>query len=195
MAAASDSNKKLFLQLGTGDETAFRMLFDAYRHSFYAAAFKLTRSAHTAEEIVQDVFVTLWEKRSQVAAARNPFAYLVTILHNKIYSHFRNVLLERQARQKAGSTESRDETSVEELLLQKEHRELLETVIHKLPPQQQLVYRLSKQEGLSREEIAQKLDLSANTVRNHLAASVAFIRAYLKGHISVIIWIVLVEQL
>jgi len=87
------------------------------------------------------------------------------------------------------------ENSVEEILLAKENKKILDSVISKLPPQQQLVYKLSKQEGLSREEIATRLHISPNTVRNHLQEAVKFIRNNLKGTISVMIWVAILEQL
>lgn len=196
MTASSHIDKALFAQLAEGDESAFRQIFDAWRNPFYAAAFKVTRSADLAEEVVQEVFVTLWEKRVQIAAANNPKGYLITVLHNHVYSHFRRLMLERQARQNAANDSAVSEAGnpVEELLLAKENRQALHAVISKLPPQQQLVYRLAKQEGLSREEIAKKLDISPNTVRNHLAAAVEFIRQYLKKGASAIIWLIIMEQ-
>ena len=88
----------------------------------------------------------------------------------------------------ADQTDDIDENPVEELLLAKENRELLTAVISQLPPQQQLVFRLCKQEGLSREEVADKLNISPNTVKNHLSAAIAFIREYFKKNASALIW-------
>lgn len=183
------TNNELFIQLAGGDETAFGALFNTYKHSFYATAFKMTHSADIAEEIVQEVFIALWDKRVQVAAARNPIGYLVTILHNSIYAHFRRIVQERRLKQKMTDENMEpEENPVEALLLAKENRQLLQAVIGQLPPQQQLIYRLSKQEGLSREEIAAKLNISPNTVRNHLSAAVEFIRTYFKKEASALIW-------
>jgi len=196
MASASQIEKELFIRLADGDEPAFRELFDALRNPFHAAAYKVTRSADLAEEIVQEVFVALWEKRKQIAVANNPKGYFVAILHNHIYYHFRRIILERQARQKAADqTGDTDDNPVEELLLAKENRNALQAVISKLPAQQQLVYRLAKQEGLSRDEIAQKLNISPNTVRNHLTAAVDFIREYFRKGASAVIWLIILEHL
>ena len=180
----------LLLRIGGGDETAFREVFDHYKARFHSAAFKMTRSAELAEDIVQEVFIALWDKRKKVAAAKNPEAYLFTILHNSIYAQFRKLALERQLKKKLSEEpEAMEENPVEMLLLEKENRELWENVVSSMPAQQQLVYRLSKQEGLSREEIAQKLNISPNTVRNHLSASIEFIRLYFKKGASAIVWI------
>ena len=189
-------DKMLFTRLASSDETAFGALFDAYKGPFYATAFKMTRSADAAEEIVQEVFIALWDKRIQVASARNPIGYLVTILHNSIYAHFRLIVQERKLKQKmTDGNRGAEENPVEALLLAKENRALLQAVIGQLPPQQQLIYRLSKQEGLSREEIADKLNISPNTVRNHLSAAVEFIRTYLKKRSSALIWAIMWSNL
>src|SRR3954464_5742433 len=87
--------KTLLMQVGEGNEPAFRAVFDFFRERFYTASLRMTQSADIAEEIVQEVFVTLWIKRTQVAKAINPENYLLTVLHNCIYAHFRKLALEK----------------------------------------------------------------------------------------------------
>lgn len=188
--------KTLFTRIAEGDEPSFRTVFDFYKEPFHSAAFRMTRSATIAEEIVQEVFISLWNNRRHIADARNPESYLVKILHNSIYAHFRKLVLDKQLKKNIAAENIQvDENPVEQLLLAKENREFLDTVISRLPPQQQLVYRLSKQEGLSREEIAVKLNISPNTVRNHLSAAVEFIVAYFKKGASVLVWAVISQSL
>lgn len=178
----------LLEQVSQDNEDAFRKVFDHYKAPFYAAAFKMTHAAALAEEIVQEVFVTLWMKRKLAAEAKNPERYIFTILHNCIYAHFRKLAQEKQLRAKVGHNMEESENPVELLLLEKEHRAVIEKVISRLPPQQQLIYKLAKQEGISREEIARGLNISPNTVRNHLAAAVEHLRVGLKKETSAIIW-------
>ena len=173
------------------NEEAFRRIFDHYKAPFYATALKITHAAGTAEEIVQEVFVKLWVKRKLAARAKNPEGYIFTILHNCIYAHFRKLAQERQLRSKARLSEEESESPIESLLLEKEHRGIIEKVISRLPPQQKIIYKLAKQEGMSREEIARQLNLSPNTVRNHLAAAVVHLRNSLKKNASAIIWAVI----
>jgi len=180
--------KILLKQIAAGDEYAFRIIFDHYKAPFYGAAFKMTRSAHIAEEIVQEVFVTIWVKRELIAAAGSPADYIFTILHNCIYAHFRKLALERKLKSHLKEERNESEELIETLLLEKENRAILENVISQMPPQQGLVYKLAKQEGWSREEIAKRLNISPNTVKNHLAAAVKYLRSYFRNAASVLIW-------
>ncbi len=87
--------KALFLRIAEGDESAYRVVFDRYKAPFHSAAFRLTRKSVTAEDIVQEVFILLWTKRTLVTAADNPTHYLFTILYNSIYAHFKKIRLGR----------------------------------------------------------------------------------------------------
>lgn len=190
------TSDSLFRQVSEGDENAFRLVFEQYKAPFYTAAYKMVRSAELAEDIVQEVFITFWNKRELVAQADNPEAYLFKMLHNAIYTQFRKLVQERQLKQALTDEDMEsEEDSVEALLLEKENRNLFETLIGQLPAQQQMVYRLAKQEGLSREEIAEKLQISPNTVRNHLASAVEFIRNYFKKEASGLIWMAIWSSL
>ena len=180
--------KALLRQVAEDDEQSFRAIFDHYKAPFHAAAFKMTRSPHIAEEIVQEVFVTLWVKRKLVAAASRPEDYIFTILHNSIYAHFRKLARERKLKSQFAQENEESEDIIELLLLEKENKAILENVISQIPHQQQLVYKLAKQEGWSREEIAKHLNISPNTVKNHLAAAVEYLRTYFKKSATVIIW-------
>lgn len=183
------------MKVAEGNESAFRTIFDRYKSSFYGVAYKMTRSPHHSEEIVQEVFITFWNKRQLVAASRNPEQYFKRILYNSIYAHFRKLALERQLKTNLYQTEEPHENMVEELLLSKENFNFLNTLVSKLPPQQRLVYKLSKQEGLSREEIASRLNISPNTVRNHLTAAIQFITSGIERGVSILIWMAISQVL
>lgn len=174
-------NKALFLQIARGDTSAYRTAFDIYKAPFYSAAFKMTRSAYLAEEIVQEVFIILWTKRAQVAAADAPSAYLLTVLYNCIYGHFKKITAEKNMKLLLlQNSEAEEEASLEAMLQLKENQQIIRDIIAQLPPRQQEVYKLSKQEGMSRLEIASQLHISPHSVRNHLQDAVKSIRHFLK---------------
>ena len=180
--------KTLIKQIAEDDEAAFRTIFDHYKAPFYSAAFKMTRSGSLAEEIVQEVFVKIWVKRKIIATAKRPADYIFTILHNCIYAQFRKLALEDKLKTTLAQDSEESEDSIQLLLLEKENKAILENIIDQMPPRQRLIYKLAKQEGWSREEIAKGLNISPNTVRNHLSAAIEFLRNYFRKNASIVIW-------
>ncbi len=186
---------RLLNHLADEDEHVFRLVFNHYKEPFHTAAFKMTRSADIAEEITQEVFVTLWVKRKLIAAAKRPDCYVFTILRNCIYSHFRKLAHERQTKLKLEQEIENSDNLIEAFIDEKESRNILENIINQLPPQQNLIYKLAKQEGMRRDEIARQLNISPHTVRNHLSAAVEYLRIHLKRGSLVLVWVVNLIQL
>lgn len=174
----SYEEKDLLRQIAAGNESAFRKLLHLYGDRFYAVARKMTRSEDIAKDIVQEVFISIWEKRQVLNDVKHPASYFFTIIYRRIYTHFRKMASERNVLHIV-SAESQYESPAEDKVLAKEDRELINAAIAQLPPRQQLVFRLSKQEGLSREDIAMQLNVSPNTVKNHLADAMKSIKIFL----------------
>ena len=172
--------KALLLEIAAGDERAFRKLFDLYKERFYAVVLKMTRSDEVAEDIVQDVFMNIWSKRESLVDVDNPASYFFTAVYRRVYHHYRKVALEKKLFQVVPPKEESVNTT-EEMVLAHESKNLISEAISKLPPQQQLVFKLSKQEGLSREDVAHQLHISPNTVKNHLTDAIKFIRVFLNN--------------
>lgn len=172
--------KALLAEIAAGDERAFRKLFDLYKKRFYAVALKMTRSDEVAEDIVQDVFMNIWSKRESLVDVDNPSSYFFTAVYRKVYHHYQKIALEKKILQVVPPVKEWVDTT-EEMVLAHESKNLISQAIAKLPPQQQLVFKLSKQEGLSREDVARQLHISPNTVKNHLADAIKFIRVFLRN--------------
>ena len=168
--------KDLLTRVAAGDESAFKILFDLYKERFYAVALKMTRSDEVAEDIVQDVFMNIWNKRAgNLVNIENPSSYFFTAVYRRVYHHYRKIALEKKLLSIAPPANEWVNTT-EEMVLAHESSELISAAIDKLPPKQQLVYKLCKQEGRSREDVAHQLHISPNTVKNHLADALKFIR-------------------
>lgn len=180
--------KELLKRVAEGEELAFRKLFDLYKERFYAVALKMTRSDEVAEDIVQDIFMNIWKKREDLADIDNPSSYFFTAVYRRVYHHYRKIALEKKLLQ-AASPKKESVNTTDEMVLAHESNELISRAIIKLPPQQQLVFKLTKQEGLSREDVARQLHISPNTVKNHLADALKSIRAFL--HHSTLIFLIL----
>ncbi|HEU4609070.1 MAG TPA: RNA polymerase sigma-70 factor [Chitinophagaceae bacterium] len=186
----------LLLKVANDDEHAFKILFDHYRGPFYFVACKMTGNKEIAQEIVQVVFVSIWVKRALLTAAAEPEAYLLAVLHNSIHGYFRKLTRERTHKARWQQAQSQQtEDPLETVILEKEKRLILESVIRQLPPQQRLIYKLAKQQGLSRDEIASRLNISPNTVRNHLASAICYLKEYLSKTTTSLIWLLIFMRL
>lgn len=170
--------KYLLQRVSQGDQEAFRLVFEYYKDRFYAVALSTTRSQEESAEIVQEVFVSLWEHRTILNKVESPSSYLFGIVYHHINQHFKKIISERKFKQKLSELTVDSESLTENILIEKEHRQRLHDIIGQLPPQQQLIYQLSKQDGYSRDEIARELHISPNTVKNHLLRALKFIRAH-----------------
>jgi RNA polymerase sigma-70 factor (ECF subfamily) len=172
-------NEKILLQkIAAGDETAFTSLFNHWHQQLGDYVYRLTGSLSIAEEIVQEVFVTIWTKRELLHKVDHTGSYIYRLCRNKTLNQLRNTARERVRnaawiRLSAQSSEQPDQ----EIFFR-----LIEEAISKLPPQQQKAWILSRHEGLMYEEVATQMKLSRETVKRHIQLSVRFISNYVKQH-------------
>lgn len=178
----------LFKKVALGDETAFRTLFDRYWDTVYGVALALTKSASMADEMAQDVFVKLWLKRDKLAAVVNFEGYLFMVARNHIFNTFRKKIqlasfTDHLLDYAAGHVAAAD--TPDKRLLCRELETLVAKAVDQLSPQQRSVYCMSRQQGLSQEEIADALDISRHTVKSHMNKALHLIRNYLRQHATI----------
>lgn len=171
-------NQSILRLVSLGDEKAFRILFDHYKDRFYWVALKMTGLEVIAEEMTQEVFIQIWKQKDAVAEIENPDAYFFTVLYRQVYRFYKKTAVEKKMKLAVAEAPFA-KNFTDETVLAKESERFIHEAVLRLPSQQQLVFKLSKQEGLSREQIARQLNISPNTVRNHLAEAVKNIRTYL----------------
>jgi len=156
-------------------ETAFNEIVQLYSGKLLAIAVYVTKDPQTAEDIVQEAFLKVWEKRIDIIP-ETVGSWLCTVTYNLAFKHLRRESLKAQIYTSLRNNSNEFYSQVEERLLQKEKKWFLDKTFNRLPPQQQLVYKMSCREGLSRNEIADVLNISPNTVKNHLTRAVQFIK-------------------
>lgn len=158
-----------------GDHKAFRALYEMYVSDLYRFALKYVKSDAIAEEIVQDSFVRIWVGRTRLDESLNFRSYLFTIAYHQILREFRrqlrNPLLKDYFEYAANlSEEHRHGIDFDTYIA------AVDKAKNELPPRKREIWLLSKEDGLSSSEIAQKLDISEQVVRNQLSAASKFIR-------------------
>lgn len=175
----------LLLKIAEGDESAFRKLFEHYWDNIYSVALAFTKSPVIAEEMVQDVFVKIWTKRQYLPEVKKFSDYLFIIARNHIFTGLRKKIYEEPFSDHLKDYFLEASNLPDQQLLCREAEHFLEEAVLQLPPQQQLIYSLSRKEGLSQDEIASRLHISKNTVKSHLSKALQFIRNYLRMHAEV----------
>ena len=174
----SDQEKEWVKGLLHNREDVFRVIYDAYQRPVFSFAFYLTKSKDSAEDITQEAFVRLWEKRANVSEDTFLLAYLKKITQNLVMDIFRKAGRDKNLQEKIWHNMSAAEGYSPDPLLEKELAAVYLEALDRLPPQQRLVFTLRRDENLSYQQIAERLGLSRNTVRNHLTVAVHSIRHY-----------------
>lgn len=192
-----DTNSDLLKQVAEGSEAAFGRLFELYHRKLGLFVLKLTGNPDMAEEVVQDVFVKLWQQRSGLTTVRNFDTYLFVISRNHTYSLLRKVMAEKRRIERWARDIQHDEETTENEPghLDELYEPIIEAAITGLPPQQQKVYRLKKQEGLKYKQIGELMNLSPETVKKHLEAAIRNITVYLQTHIPIPVLLLLIPLL
>lgn len=170
--------KQLLKAISEGDEKAFKTFFLYYYPRIKGFINGLLQSQEEAEDLSQDIFLTLWNNRSSLHTINNLKPYLFRISKNAVYRHIERTLLFRNYQQKETekyippleSNETDDNIHLKEL-------ELLVTMVEeKMPPQRQKIYKMSRESGMNNEEIARELSINKRTVENHLSQALTDIR-------------------
>lgn len=179
------SEKELLSQIAIGNQDAYLVLFEQYWDTVFSAALLLTKSPELAEDIAQDVFAMIWEKRAQLPAVEKLESFLFITARNMIYSRLRKLASQETYRQYIRAYFS--ETAVTGADEQTELRELermIQRAILRLPSQQQKAFRLSRFEGMRHEEIAATMGVSRITIKSYIVQALATLRKALANYPS-----------
>ena len=157
---------------------AFEEIYLRYWKKLYSAAYKRVQSRETSEEIVQDIFTSLWVNRHDMSIEKLS-AYLFTAVKYKIINH-----LEKEISRRIYSEAQADlfpiDNSTEETILFNEFTQALEKEIEKLQPKRQQIFKMSRQEHLSIKQVASNLGISEKTAENQLGKALKVLKLNLK---------------
>jgi len=182
MQQSTYNETELFKRIAEGNEPAFRQLFEMYRQRLFIFAYQLSHATVDAEEIVQDIFLKLWENRTQLALVSYPRKYIYTMARNRALDLLAALAKDKKAMQAIWANLSPLQNVTEELLQAQESQRLINEVIAQLPEKKQAIFWLSRRDGLSHQEIARQMDVSVQTVKNNLTDILKYIRLYLSRH-------------
>ena len=178
------SDEDLLMGMKRGDEASFAELYRRYSGRIYGNILKLVKEKNAAEELLQDVFVKLWEKRETIRIDTSFQSYLFVVSRNAVYNFMRHLVRERRLHNEAVPDYLSGYLHVEEQVIERELLDAYESAVSALPPRRQHIYRLCKLEGKSYEEVGAMLGISVATINDHIVKATHFIKAHL-SHVGV----------
>lgn len=176
MELANTMDQELWLLIRKGDENAYKQLYFRYFDVLFAAILQRIDDRQATEDILQDVFLSLWEKREEIELREKLFSYLYSIMRFKVIRYLKQKTLSEK--HLSVLRQLTEETILDSLLpMEKDERVLLlEQASGQLAGQLKKIYALKYDAGMSISDIADHLELSHNTVKNHLKAIHKFFR-------------------
>jgi RNA polymerase sigma-70 factor (ECF subfamily) len=188
-----DLHLDIFKRIVNNDVQAYEILFKEYYKFLCSYAFGLTKERHVAEEIVEDFFVDLWNKRQKINITTSVRSYFISSVHNRCLNYLQREKSKFISSQEISKLIDQEGTVGDRLidaevpsLLANELESVLSKAIEKLPSGAKEIFLLSRYDDLSYEEIAQKLNVSLNTVKTQMKVALSKLREYLKDYLIVL---------
>ena len=165
------------------ERNAFETMFRENWDMVYSISFAMAKSKTMAEDIAQDVFLSLWENRQKISGVQNVKAFLNTVTKFTVLKRLRRIKVEEAFKQYQAyrSFLNIEFANQEDMLMLKHINNSIQKGISELPPQQQRVFKLSREQGLSHEEIGETIGVSKKTVKDYIVRSLAFLRQRLQS--------------
>ena len=188
---SSFSDEQLFNLIENGDKMAFTEAYNKYHRLLYSVSYRYLMDKEKAEEAVQYVFVRLWEYRSDLNIGISLKNYLFTMTKNYVLNVIRN---ENSAIEKQYELAQRTSEYEEDFVEKFENRERMDIfykALDKLPEQKREICLLKLREELSNKEIAERMNLSVNTIKTHYSEALKLLRIHLKKMLMIILFLIL----
>lgn len=192
-AYANYTDLELIESISNDDRQAFAELYGRYHQGIYNFLLTITRIPELAEDIMQDVFVKIWESRSDINIQSSTSAYLYRIGRNRAIDFMRRASLEQNIQDEI---KHRVASGIDKLTQNdyewQHYKQLYNQALESLPPQRRKAFMLVRQEGRSYEEAAEIMGISRNTLKQHLVLAVQSIRESLKENGDIVIILALI---
>jgi RNA polymerase sigma-70 factor (ECF subfamily) len=170
---------KTLVALRNGEHKAFETVFIAYYNKIQSFIDGYIKSKADAEDLTEDLFVNLWTNRESIDLSKSFNAYLHTMAHNAAVNFLKHKYVHESYRQEALSLEYG--STSEEDFIAKEMRIFIDTVVERMPAQRKQIYMLSRNEGLTNAEIAERLGTTKRNVESQLSLALKEIRKVIKN--------------
>ena len=184
-------DEQLLQQMADGNRKAFSEMYKRYWEDLFITAAKALRGKEEAADVVQDVFLSLWNRRNELNLQGSLAAYLHTSVRYKCIHYIeKNITHRDYIVQLAEVAISASSPNAEINLQLKEMQQTIKNTVSKMPPKMQVVYKLSRQEHLSYKEISDCMNISVETVKKHIQHALRLIKKDIAPYIFIFIILV-----
>lgn len=175
-------NSDVFLirRLRKSDKQAFETIYNKFSQRLYFFARRYLQSPSDCDEILQNVFVLLWENRETVKEEHSLKSFLYKITVNQVYNHLKHEAVRKKYLDHISQVKAPVSDDSHQNLLYHDLQYIIDKLIDKMPEKQCIIFKLSRHEGLSNIEIANQLGLSVRSVENQIYRALKFIKARLR---------------
>lgn len=173
-------DKHTVIKLKRGNLEAFRSVYNMFATRIFHFCNKLLPQKKDAEDIVQKTFMALWEQRAQLDENKDILKYLYAIARNNVYQYLRKYFAEQEILVDSNEKYEISQNSTDEYMDFTESNFVISRIIEKLPPKRKEIFKLNRINGLTYREIADKLNISENTVDTQMRKSLKFLKEQYK---------------
>jgi RNA polymerase sigma-70 factor (ECF subfamily) len=179
------AEKALLVRVAQGDQPAFTQIVKHYTRVIYPYMLYWLKHIHVIDELVQDVFLRVWKNRQKLPQMDNFGGYVYVITRNLVNAKLKEQMMmsEEQVLDAFDELLNKPHLALE----LKELSSTIQTAIDSMPPRRKEVFRLSRQEGLTYEEIANELQISKGTVKEHMISALVYLRSYIREHTDIVL--------
>lgn len=177
-------------RLRNGDNKAFELIYNRYSRELYYFINKYISDRERCDDIIHDSFLNLWNARERIRDSHPVQNYLFRITRNLVFKELRKQINTSQIFKNENSNEELEihgENCVENSLADKEYSYIYNLAIDTLPPQRKRIFRMSREEGLNYKEIAGNLEISTQTVKEHMSLAMKSIKDYIAKEHDIIL--------
>lgn len=179
----------LVQQMKDGNKAAFEKLFHEHYQMLCRFGYRWVQDAEQVEEIVQEIFVGLWEKRETLTITGSFKSYLFSAIRNACLNHIKHLNVRAEHQTYVQATANPNLNSVDQQVQASELARAIADAVEELPERCKAVFKLSREEGKKYAEIAEELDISIKTVENQMGKALKMLRERLKDYLVIlIIW-------
>lgn len=182
----------LVKQLSNGNERAFEKLYQKYKNDIYAFSFSLVKSKSNAEEILQDVYLNVWQNKHKINPDLSFKSFIFTCTRNACLNFLKRAVNEQTMKDAIFyKINTSSNSTILDHIINDEYEVLRKKAIKKLPPKRKVIFKMSREEGKSYEDISAELNISISTVKNQMSKALDSIRNFLQVNTDLTFFILL----